>query len=355
MKKVAILGGGGTGCCFAAALTLRGFEVHLYEDKKYWNEHIDGILKTGGIEVTGHDVTGFARIASITDNLEEAIRDVDVIFVCMVAWRHLWLAEALKPLVHEGQTIILSAGNFGSIRIKQFLGMASPVVVGEMLGNIFPCRMIGDGKAIIAFPYGPKKVAAFPAKDNDKVVAAMSQFLMCSAAKNVFETALNVPNLVNHLAGSILNTCAIDRNPAFALYQDGLSEHVIDVQVAVENEKAQVIQAMGYMMVNHTGLCRQLVQYDKFPEKDAFRSLAGPDSMHHRYIIEDASTGQSLIIDLAERLGIEMPVMKALVLLASVINKCDFRADGLKLKDLGMGNLHTPEEINEFLYTGCVK
>ena len=47
MKKVAILGGGGTGCCFAAALTLRGFEVHLYEDKKYWNEHIDGILKTG--------------------------------------------------------------------------------------------------------------------------------------------------------------------------------------------------------------------------------------------------------------------------------------------------------------------
>ena len=50
-----------------------------------------------------------------------------------------------------------------------------------------------------------------------------------------------------------------------------------------------------------------------------------------------------------------MPVMKALVLLASVINKCDFRADGLKLKDLGMGNLHTPEEINEFLYSGCLK
>lgn len=354
MKKVAILGGGGTGCCFAAALTLRGFMVNLFEEKKYWNEHIDGILKAGGVEVTGHDVTGFAPIANITDNLEDAIRDVDVIFVCMVAWRHMWLAEALKPLVHEGQTIILSAGNFGSIRIKQTLGMDSPVIVGEMLGNIFPCRMIGEGKAIIAFPYGPKKVAAFPARDNDKVVAAMSQFLACSAAKNVFETALNVPNLVNHLAGSILNTCAIDRNPAFALYQDGLSEHVIDVQVAVEKEKEQVINAMGYIMVNHTDLCKLLVQYDKFPEKDAFRSLAGPDSMTHRYIIEDASTGQSLIIDLAERLGLDMPVMKALVLLASVIDKRDFRAEGLKLQDLGMGDLKTPEEINAFLYNGSV-
>ena len=354
MKKVAILGGGGTGCCFAAALTLRGFSVTLYEEKKYWNEHIDGILKAGGIEVTGHDVTGFARIANITDNLDEAIRDVDVIFVCMVAWRHMWLAEALKPLVHEGQTIILSAGNFGSIRIKQTFGMDSPVVVGEMLGNIFPCRMIGEGKAIIAFPYGPKKVAAFPARDNDKVVAAMSQFLECSAAKNVFETALNVPNLVNHLAGSILNTCAIDRNPAFALYRDGLSEHVIDVQVAVEKEKEQVINAMGYIMVNHTDLCKLLVQYDKFPEKDAFRSLAGPDSMTHRYISEDASTGQSLIIDLAERLGLDMPVMKALVLLASVVDKRDFQAEGLKLRDLGMDGLNTPDEINEFLYNGCV-
>lgn len=354
MKKVAILGGGGTGCCFAAALALRGFSVTLFEEKKYWNEHIDGILKTGGIEVTGHDVTGFARIAKITDDLEEAVRDMDVIFVCMVAWRHMWLAEALKPLVHEGQTIILSAGNFGSIRIKQTLGMESPVIVGEMLGNIFPCRMIGEGKAIIAFPYGPKKVAAFPARDNDKVVAAMSQFLECSAAKNVFETALNVPNLVNHLAGSILNTCAIDRNPAFALYRDGLSEHVIDVQVAVEKEKEQVINAMGYIMVNHTDLCKMLVQYDKFPEKDAFRSLAGPDSMTHRYISEDAATGQSLIIDLAEHLGLDMPVMKALVQLASVIDKRDFKSEGLKLKDLGMDALHTPDEINAFLYNGSL-
>lgn len=354
MKKVAVLGGGGTGCCFAAALALRGFEVNLFEQKEYWHEHIDGIIKMGGVEITGNDMTGMAHIAMITDDLEKAIAEVDTIFVSMVAWRHQWLADSLKPLVKEGQTIILSAGNFGSIRLKRTFGLESPVIVGEMLGNIFPCRMIGEGKAIIAFPYGPKKVAAFPAKDTDKVVEAMSQFLPCSAAKNVFETALNVPNLVCHLAGSILNTCAIDRNPDFAFYRDGMSEHVIDVQVAVEKEKKQVIDALGYIMVNHTDLMYQIVQYDKFPEKDAFRSLAGPSSMDHRYITEDASTGQSIIIDLAETLGFEMPVMNALVLLASVINKRDFRAEGLKLTDLGMGGLKTADEINEYLQNGYV-
>lgn len=352
MKRVAVLGGGGTGCCFAAALTLRGFEVCLFETKEYWHEHIDGIMKKGGVEVTGQDVTGMAHIAEITDDLEKAVSGVDTIFVCMVAWRHQWLADSLKPLLKAGQTVILSAGNFGSIRLKRTFGMDSPVVVGEMLGNIFPCRMIGEGKAIIAFPYGPKKVAAFPAKDNEKVVAAMGRYLECSAAKNVFETALNVPNLVCHLAGSVLSTCAIDRNPNFALYADGLSEHVIEVQLAVEREKEQVIQAMGFLMVNHTDLMKLLVQYDKFPEKNDFRFLSGPGSMDHRYIVEDSTVGQSIIIDLAERLGFEMPVMKALVLLASVINHRDFRAEGLKLDDLGMAGLHTAEEINAYLYHG---
>ncbi len=354
MKKVAVLGGGGTGCCFAAELALRGYEVHLYEEKKYWNEHIDGIRKAGGVEVTGHDLTGKAELAMISDDLAQVIDGVPMIFICMVAWRHQALADALKPLVKKGQTIILSAGNFGSIRLKRTFGLESSVLVGEMLGNIFPCRMVGEGKALIAFPYAPKKIAAFPARDNDALVAAMSEYLPCSAAKNVFETALNVPNLVCHLAGSILNTCAIDRNPNFAFYTDGLSEHVIDVQVAVEKEKQQVIDALGYIMVNHTDMMRELVQYDKFPEKDDFRSLSGPGSMDHRYIVEDGTTGQSVIIDLAERLGFEMPVMNALVLLASVINKRDFRAEGLKLADLGMDGLNTADEINEYLLNGSV-
>lgn len=352
MKKVTVLGGGGTGCCFAAALAIRGFDVTLFEQKEYWHEHIDGILKKGGVEITGNDITGMAHIGRITDDLAEAVEGVDVIFVSMVAWRHQWLADSLKPLLKPGQTVILSAGNFGSIRLKRTFGMDCPVVVGEMLGNIFPCRMIGEGKAIIAFPYAPKKVAAFPAKDTPKVVEAMSQFLPCGPAKNVFETALNVPNLVCHLAGSVLNTCAIDRNPDFAFYTDGMSEHVVSVQLAVEREKAQVIDALGYAMVNHTDLMKKIIQYDKFPELDDFRSLSGPGSMDHRYIVEDATTGQSIIIDLAEHLGFDMPVMKALVLLASVINDRDFAAQGLKLKDLGMGELYTAEAINDYLENG---
>ena len=42
----------------------------------------------------------------------------------------------------------------------------------------------------------------------------------------------------------ILNTCAIDRNPDFAFYRDGMSEHIIDVLVAVEKEIARITKEL---------------------------------------------------------------------------------------------------------------
>lgn len=355
MKKVAVLGGGGTGCCFAGELALRGYEVRLYEEKAYWNEHIDGILAAGHLEVVGNGLTGTAKLAMITDDIGKAIDGVEMIFISMVAWRHQSLAEALKPHVKPGQVLVLSAGNFGSLVLRKTLGMDSGVLIGEMQGNIFPCRMVGDAKALLAAPYKPKRVAAFPGKDTPALVQVMNQYIECTPAKNVFETAFNIPNLVIHLCASILNTCAIDRNPDFRLYTDGLSESVLKCLLAVEAEKAQVMERMGYLMVNSTDNMKIVMDYGHHPEKDLFRSLKGPSSMAHRYIVEDASVGQSMMIDLAERLGLDMPVMKSLVKLASVINGRDFRATGLKLADLGMGNLNTPEEINEYLQTGVAK
>lgn len=352
MDRIAVLGGGGTGCCMAAAAALRGFDVILYEEKKYWRENIDGIVERGGIEVTGNDLTGFARLFKITDSLEEAIGDVKLILVSMVAWRHQKLANALKPLLQEGQVVVFSAGNFGSIRLKNTLEPKFPIVAGEMMGNIFPCRMVGKGKAVIAFPYAPKKVAAFPAKDTNKMMEELSPVFKCGAAKNVFETALNAPNVVIHLAGSILNTAAIERNPDFSLYADGLSTGVISCQMAVEREKSKIMDKMGYADFNHTDLMKKLVQYDKFPELDLFRSLKGPSSMTHRYIKEDAAIGQSIMINLAELLRIDVPVMKALIKIASAINGVDYRLTGLKLADLGMDGLTTPEQINQFLHLG---
>ncbi|MDO4312012.1 MAG: NAD/NADP octopine/nopaline dehydrogenase family protein [Eubacteriales bacterium] len=351
MAQIAVLGGGGTGCYIAADLKLRGYSVNLYEEKKYWHENIDAIQARGGIELTGSGATGFARLDKITDNLAEAVEDVELIIVSMVAWRHEKLAKDLKPLVTDDTVIILSAGNFGSIRFKRIFGEQSKAVVGETMGNMFSCRMLGNGVGIAAGPYRAKMAAAFPARDNGKLIERYSKFYPCVEAKNVFETALNAPNIVIHLAGSLLNTCGVERNPEFALYRDGLSEGVINCQKAVEAEKAKIMDVMGYKMVIHTDHMERLIQYDKFPELDCFRSLAGPSSTQHRYVREDATTGDSILVCLGERIGAPALTLTALIRVAGAVNREDYFKQGLTLADLGITG-RTPEEINTYLYTG---
>lgn len=351
MAQIAVLGGGGTGCYIAAELSLRGFSVALYEEKAYWHENIDGILAHGGVEMTGLGANGFARIGQITDDLAAALADCELVIISMVAWRHKKLAQAMKPLVRDDMVIVFSAGNFGSILFKRIFGPECRAVVGETCGNMFPCRMIGPGRAIAAGTYTPKLVAAFPGRDTPALMERFSKYFPCKPAKNVFEAALNAPNVVIHLAGSVLNTCGIERDPGFALYRDGLSQGVINCQKAVQAEKKRIMEAMGYQMVIHTAQMERLVQYDKYPELDCFRSLAGPDGMRHRYVEEDATMGDSILLQLGQRLGLPTPTVWALVQVAGAINQEDYFARGLKLETLGVTG-KTPEEINQYLFSG---
>ena len=350
MKKVAIIGGGGTGCTMAADVTLRGFEAALYDRRDHW-ENLQGIQENGGIEMTGQGSTGFAKVALLTDRMEEAVQGAELILIAAVAGRHEEICKELAPLLREGQTVCFSAGNFGSLILKELLGMDSPVVVGEMLGNVMSCRVVGKGKVFSARPYATKKVAAFPAVDNERLVAALNPVYPCEPIRNVFEAALNCPNLTIHLAGSILNTGAIDRNPHFAFYRDGLSPNVIHILEAMEREKTQIMERMGYLNLPHVPYMKQLADYGNYPELDGFRSLEGPSSMTHRYISEDASTGQSVLLSLAELMGFEMPCMRAFVTIASAMNGVDYLAAGKNLKTMGLEGL-TPEEINQYLETG---
>lgn len=351
MAHVAVLGGGGTGCYIAAELALRGYSVNLYEEKTYWHENIDDIVEKGGIELTGLGLNGFATLNLITDDLSEAVKDVELIIVSMVAWRHKKLAEMLSPLVNDETVIVLSAGNFGSIFFKRAFMPECRAVVGETMGNMFSCRMCGNAVAVASGVYSAKTVAAFPAKDTPRLMERFSKFYACQEGKNVFETALNAPNICIHLAGSLLNTAAVERDPGFALYRQGLSQGVINCQRTVEEEKRKIMETMGYKMVIHTDFMDRLVQYDQFPELDCFRNLAGPSNMKHRYVVEDATTGDSILMCLGARLGIPTPTVRALVQIACAVNQDDYFEKGLSLDDLGITG-STPEEINDYLYEG---
>lgn len=347
--RLAVLGGGNTGCVMAAEFTLRGFDVTLYEDRSYWHEHINDIVAADHtIRVTGNDLTGEARIAKITDDLREALKGADIVFVAIVSWRHQEIIDKLKTTLHEGQVVIFSAGNFASIRLRHALGTDFPVVTGEMMGNIFPCRMIGGNSAVIAAPLKEKMVAAFPAADTPKLMEAVGQVFGCTPGKNVFDTAFNAPNVVIHLVGSLMNMANAEKDKHFAMYQTGLSPSLLKCMRTVENEKQVLMEKMGYHQVSHLGHMERVMAYGEHPELDLFRTLEGPNSRLHRYINEDAYYGDCMILSLADRVGVEMPMLRAYMRIASCVNDTDYVVEGMTLEKLGVPG-KTPDEINAYL------
>src|SRR3990167_10545953 len=86
-----------------------GYEVKLYnrtEDK------IKSVQYRGGIDLEG-EVEGFGPVKAATSNIEEALKDTDVLMVVVPANAHRSIAETCAPFLKNGQIIVLNPGRTG--------------------------------------------------------------------------------------------------------------------------------------------------------------------------------------------------------------------------------------------------
>jgi len=353
-KKIAVLGAGGTGHTIAADLSMAGFEVTLYEQPKF-KESLKAVSERGGINMKGAARQGFSRVHKVTAEIEEALNDVSVIFVAVVASRHQEIAEICAPYLKDRQTIVISPGNAGSLIFANQLknkGVKTQVSIAELEGNLYSCRLVGPAEVIVALPFKPKYVAAFPAKDTARVINELGDIYEFLPATNVLEAALNAPNVVIHLGASLLNTGAIEQSQGeYYLYRQGLTPSVLTCAEAAHEEKAALFKVLGYVDRSPVEFLKKVAQQTEFSELAIFRGLIGPTSLKHRYINEDASTGVSLIVSLGKMLNVPTPLSSALIALVSAINKVDYLSEGRTLESLGLTGLSV-KELNQFLAEG---
>jgi len=356
MKRIAVLGAGGTGHAIAADLTLAGFEVNLYEEPEFKGK-LEDVLKRGGVEIAGLVSQGFAKVGKVTTEIGEALEGAEIILVSVVATRHEKIAELCTPHLEDGQTIVIGPDNGGSLVFANILRrerIKSDVSIAGIGMNYYSCRLIGPAKVLVARPRSVKRIAAFPAKYTDKVISKLSKLKGVYdfvPGTNVLEMALSTGNIVVHLAGSLLNTGAIEQSGgAYYLYRQGITPSVLRCIDAVAAERLALFTALGYT-ISPSDILKKVARQTEFPELDLFRGLIGPTSMQHRYITEDASTGQALMVSLGEMINVPTPVTKALLTLASTISQTDYLKEGRTVEKLGLSGLSI-DELNRFLAQG---
>lgn len=348
-RTISIFGGGSTGHAAAAYFTLKGFEVTLCDTEEF-APRFQAIRENGGILLRGKE-RGFAPVHCVTHDFAAAARSADLLISCVVARRHEEIARAVAPHLHDGQHILVSPGNLGSFvfrRVFEELGVTAGVTLSELEGNLFPARLTGAAEATVGMPFRAKSFSALPARDNQKVIDAYAGCIEMTPCVNVFDCVINSNNFVTHLGATILSACLIDqKGEKFNLFTDALTPASIRLAELASAERRRVIAAMGYQEHSDPMIhMNRLLDPEHNPQLDVFLTLDGPYDTAHRYLTEDGLCAGAFAVSAARRLGVEAPLLEALVVMAGQLNAQDYMACGRTLENLGYpGDMTLPQII----------
>lgn len=349
VRKVGVLGGGNGGITAAADLRTKGLETSLYELPQFFS-NLSVIKEKGGVLLQDNKGEEFVEINTITDDIEEAIKDAQVVMLVVPGFAIEAFAEVLAPVVSEEQVIFLNgAAAMGCIRFvnkAREMGISKNFKICEANSLSYGTRAFPN-EARVELSLRVKKlfVAAYPKENTEELLEACSQLYDgLVAGKNVWHIALENGNPVVHPGPSLLNAGRIDySNGEFWLYKEGITKHTINVLHGIEHEQMAIGKAFGFE-IEDAVQCRARRGYFKnetddlqyqFNTSEVFTQIKGPTSCTARYFTEDISTGLVLWSDLGRVAGVSTPNIDAVITLGSTMLKRDFREEGLNLKKLG--------------------
>ena len=358
--KIAILGGGHAGFAHAADLSLKGFEVRLFEVPEM-AETIAEVKQRGGIDSEPDPSTGlpsgFGRLHTITSDAGEALAGAEVAFVVVPAFAQGAFARAIAPHVKQDQIVVLSPGNFGgAVTFAQALktnGCRSLPVLCEAQSMIYACRK-GSPTSIRIF--GVKqglRFAVFPSKRTDQVIPTLQRiFPTIEAAPNILWTWLSNPNAIGHPPVTILNAGRIEYTGGdFLFYVEGITPGVSRVLESLDGERLALGQALGLELTPHGEMAKlwygpQGFEGSTYPDKarnPVYASIKAEKELDSRYLTEDIPYGLVPIEDMGKLAGLDMPICSSLINLGGSLLDRDFRESGQTLESIGLGDLTIPE------------
>ncbi len=349
-----VLGAGHGGKAMAAHLSLMGFNVTL------WNRtfsHIEVIKKRGGIEVESPEggPHGFAKIALVTSDMEEALKDAEMIMVVLPSSAHADVAKAAAPHLREGQIVVLHPGRTcGALEFDKVIrdnGCTADITLAEAETFIYASRTDGPAQARIFRIKEAVPLAALPAIRTGNVLQKINQaYPQFIDGGNVLNTGMNNMGAIFHPALTLLNAGWIEATHGdYQFYIDGVTPSVARVLEVLDRERVTVASALGLrartalewleMAYNTTGVDL----HEAIQNQPGYYGIKAPSTLAHRYIFEDVPMSMVPIASLGQRFGVSVRGMDSIIRLACIAHRTDYWKRGRTVDKLGIGDLSVSE------------
>lgn len=351
--RFAVIGAGNGGLAIAGYLASCGYAVNLY------NRSFDKIkeLKDSREVTLQGAIQGKGFLNIVTDNIERAVEDANVIMVVVPASAHRAVAKNVAPYLKDGQIIILNPGRTGgALEFRNTIretGVKAGVTVAEAQTLLYACRRV-DGCTVNIFSVKEKvALAAIPATRTGKVIKIISKaFPQFVAARNVLETSFNNIGAIFHPAPTLLNSGRIETTGGdFQYYLEGISPTVARILEEMDRERVKVAQRLGVKAISAVKWLEQSYKaidnslYGAIQKTGAYKGIKAPSTVDNRYIFEDVPAGLVPISSIGKMLGIPTPTIDSIIQLASVAQNKDYWKLGRTVETLGLAGKTVKEII----------
>lgn len=363
MKKdlvYAVIGAGNGGIAMAGYLSLLGYKVNLY------NRTLDSILpliESPKIRLTG-EVEGEGKLKLVTNSIEEAIEDANIIMVTVPAMGHYHLAKAMAPHLKDGQIIVLNPGRTGGAlevyaTIRQ-CGSNKDITVAEAQTFIYACRKTSETSAHIFKTKKEVTLAAIPSIKTNHVIEMVNEaYPQFIAARDVIETSINNYGAIFHPGPTLLNSGHIERGAPFDYYTEGITPSIGNFLEKMDAERMKIglllnvdtLSAKDWLEETYGAKGKNL--YEAVQNNPAYKGLQAPKGLNIRYIYEDVPYSLIPMSSIAKEFNIETPAIDSIIRIAGLITGVDFFQEGRTVERLGLKGLSV-KEIHEFAEKGRI-
>jgi opine dehydrogenase len=319
--KVAIIGAGNGGGAAAVELTLAGHDVALHGRSL---PTIQPFLDNG-IGYQGVFGEGNLKPALITADLSKALEGADAVVVALPTFA---LSAVAKDLVAAGwdssKPVVLNPGHTG--------GAFEFETAYEAAGGTVPPIAEFATLAYVARKPSPHVVnvtgrakalrAAALANGEAALEAAITLFPGAYDSGDVIASDLCNVNMVVHPPGAMLGASWVEATGGdFTFYVQGLSDAVVRVMAALDQERIAVGKAFGHNLPTIIEEMKAIGTVEANADGNDYRAIAlgeankrikAPDSLSHRYYIEDFSHGIVPFLVYAQIAGVDVPVAQSI-------------------------------------------
>jgi len=346
LPRISILGAGHSGCALAVDLHARGFEVLLHAHPCH-RRQLDAIEHAGRLRADG--VCSATCRPTTTTSLQRALEHADRLLITLPAYAHEELITSLASHDLRRHTLVCITGNFFALAARHRLDAQAIV---ETSTSPFSCRVNGHTvyiKGRKAMMYAAA-LGTLGLQQRQAVEALFPQPLVW--LPSVLANSLSCVTGVMHPTPALMNAGRIESTGGdFHFYREGMTAGVARVMSSVDTERLLIADSLGITLPPALNLMNDyyrqsfgsLAEFARESVEHNSRKSA-PDSLTHRYLMQDVPYVLVPWRALARRMGVATPTIDAVIQLTAQANSIALVSGSRTLRRLGLHGLE-PQQL----------